>query len=304
MIDDTSLKIMNELIHDGRYTNVELAHKLSVNVVTVGRKINAMIENDVIVIKAMPNPEQIGFLFNAFIGLKVNLKRIDQICAEIISTPEVNTLSTSFGRFNILLIVFFKEWWQLQKFIKERLARIDGVNHIETYLILSEELQASNGRDSPESNPVSLDKIDKDIIKELMLDGRPNYGHLAHKLGISKPTVSRRIAYLLKESIIRIVAIPNPAKLGYFANAFVLLQTEIIKVNEICHQLNSFPEVYLVMRLMNDFDILFGVYSAEPDILFDFMKNKIAQIDGILSTEIIIRGNYYYFNSNGVCPPT
>jgi DNA-binding Lrp family transcriptional regulator len=305
MLDKISLKVMSELCHDGRSSNVKLAQKLGISAVTVAKKINAMIEDAIIAIKAMPNPAKMGYQAQAFIGLSVDLKKIDSVCDQLTDNPHINTVVTSFGRFDILLIVFFPEWETLQNFIKEELPRIEGVRHVETYLIL-EEKKGNKGifpGDLATSKPTLIDEIDEKLIAELIRNGRPNYTELAEKLGISTPTVSRRIAALLREDVIKILAIPNPAKLGYSANAFVLVRAELAKVDKICEQLSSYPEVHLVMRLMSDFDILFGVYSANPDTLYEFLRSKVANIDGILSTETFIRGNFHYFSADAVFPP-
>jgi DNA-binding Lrp family transcriptional regulator len=103
--------------------------------------------------------------------------------------------------------------------------------------------------------------------------------------------------------MIKIIAIPSPSKLGYSANAFILVRTELAKVDKICDQLSSCPEALLVMRLMNNFDILIDVYSANIDTLYEFLKGKMANIDGILSTEVFMHGNFHYTSAYAVFPP-
>jgi DNA-binding Lrp family transcriptional regulator len=91
-------------------------------------------------------------------------------------------------------------------------------------------------------------------------------------------------------------AIPNPSKIGYSANAYIFVHAELDKVDKICDQLSSYPEVHQVMRLMNGFEILFGVHSPNPEILYNFFRSKIMNMDGILNTETFIRGDFVYFN--------
>lgn len=304
MLDNTSLRIMNELCHDGRFSNVRLAQKLGISAVTVAKKINTMIEEGVIAIKAMPNPAKMGYHAQAFIGLYVDLKKIDSICEQLTEHPHVNSVITSFGRFNVLLIVFFREWGMLQNFLREELPRIEGINHIESYLI-SEDTKRNDGiflSNLTESKPALIDEVDLKLIGELMHNGRPDYTDLANKLGVSTSTVSRRIASLLRESIIKILAFPNPSKLGYSANAFIFVRAELAKVYKICEQLSSYSGIHLVMRLMNNFDIVFGIYSADIDTLQEFLKSEIANIDGILNIETFIRGNFFYFSADALFP--
>ena len=190
----------------------------------------------------------------------------------------------------------------LQNFIREELPGLGGVNRIVTYLISEAWKQHRNifTNNSADDKPVLIDEVDRKLIKELIRNGPSNYADLANKLGTSPPTVSRRIASLIKEDIIRIVAIPDPSKLGYFANALVVLRTNLAQVDEICGQLSSFPEVHLVLRLMNDYDVLFGINSLDLKTLYDFLENKVANVDGILSTETFIFGNFLYFNVSAV----
>jgi DNA-binding Lrp family transcriptional regulator len=304
MIDKTSLKIVGELCHDGRTNNIELAQKLGVSVLTVAKKINYMIEEGIITIKAMPNPIKMGYQAKAFIGLYVDINKIETICSHLIKDNRVNTVTICFGRFNILLIVFSRDWENLEYFVKQELPLIDGIRRIGTYLIMDDTKWNSStfSNDSAESKPISIDKIDQKLIKELIINGRPNYTDLSKKLGISKPTISRRISSLIKENTIKIVAVPNLAKLGYLANAFILLRVDLVKLNTICKQLSGHSEVFLVSRVLNDFEILVGVYTANVDELYDSLRNKIESIDGILEAEVFIHVNLYHFSVNYALP--
>lgn len=306
MIDKVSFQIMLELCRDGKLSNAKIAELLDISEVTVAKKIDAMLSNGVIAIKGIPNPVRMGYLASAVIGLKVDLKKIDDVCARLTDNIHINLVVTCFGRFDILLIVYFLEWQKLQDFIREELTKIKGINHVETYLI-SGAVKRYNGKKKNVTignNPFPIDDIDQQLIQELGRNGRPSYADIASKLGISISTVSRRVASLLKNDLMEIVAIPNPLKLGYSVSGFVMLRTELLKVNIICDQLSHFPEVHLVMRLMNDYDVLFGVNTTDAEALYDFFKNKIANIDGILSSETFIRSNFIYFSADAMFMPS
>lgn len=306
MIDKTSFQIMLELCRNGRASNAKIAHTLGLSVLTVAKKINAMIANDVFAIKAIPNPVKMGYQASAFIGLKVDLKRMDDICAHLANNVHVNLVVTCFGRFDILLLVYFSEWHLLQTFVSKELPKVDGINHINTYLIseAKKRNQEIVSRDPSNNEPVEIDEIDHLLIRELMQNGNPNYADLAAKLSISASTMSRRVATLLKSEIIEIMAIPNLSKLGYSASAFVFSHVDLKKTDKICEQLSSLAEVHTVLRLMNDYDILFGVNTADHDALYNFFKNKIANIEGIISTETLIRGQFLYFSGEAMFMPS
>lgn len=305
MVDSTSFRIILELCRDGKLSNAKIAEILNISEVTVAKKIDALLSNGIIAIKGIPNPVRMGYVASAFIGLKVDLKKINDVCTQLMDNTHINLVVTCFGRFDILLIVYFREWQGLQEFVRTELPGIKGINHIETYLISGVTKRYDDKKKSNTANkPVLVDDIDQQIIQELGRNGRPCYADVARRLGISVSTVSRRTASLLRDDLIEIVAIPNPPKLGYSASGFVLLSVDLSKIDSICDQLAHFPEVHLVMRLMNDYDILFGVNTTDPETLFDFFKNKIANIDGILSSETFIRGEFLYFSADAMFMPS
>jgi DNA-binding Lrp family transcriptional regulator len=297
MIDNINLKLIFELYHDGRLSNVKLAKKLGINVLTVARRIRELVNEGVITIKAMPNPIKMGYKTGAFVGLDVDLKKIDSVCTQLVENTNVNLVTTCFGRFDVILIAYSRNMETMQYFIREELSKIRGINQIEPYFILGSERRdqfITNTSRIGEEALISLDNIDRQLIIELIRNGRPNYSDLAKKLGISTSTVSRRITFLIKENIIWLRAVPNYAKLDYWANAFIVLRVELGKADKICEQLWSNQEVHLVERLMNGYDILFGVSSANPKTLYDFFITRIANIDGLLNSETFIRGTFIY----------
>jgi DNA-binding Lrp family transcriptional regulator len=307
MFDEISFKIILELGQDGRSSNAKLAQKLGISVSTVAKRTKAMLGEGLITIKAVPNPVKMGYQAGAFIGLGVDTKKIDSVCTRLTDNPHISLSASCFGRFDILLIVYFREWGMLQNFIKEKLPGIEGVKRIETYLIseASKRHRSIFTNNLTTDKPVPIDEVDQKLIEELIRNGRTKYADLADKLGMSASTISRRIAFFTKEDIIKIVAVPNPSKLGYSANAFVVLRADLAKIDEIHDRLSSYPEVHLALRLMNDYDVMFGVYSLNLKTLKEFLKSKVANIDGIINMETFVLGDFFHFSADAAfLPPT
>lgn len=305
MIDQTSFNIMRELRQDGRISNARVARKLGISMATVAKKINAMINQGVMVIKAMPNPAIMGYHCQAFIGLSVDSNKKYAVCDRLVGNMHVNMVTTCYGRFDVLLIVFFHELEMLYAFLKEELPQIDGINQFNIYFILEDKNrdQGMFPRPPAAAQPASsckslfIDETDKKIIAALIRNGRPNYADLAGRLGVSKPTISRRINALLKERVIRILAIPNPSKFDYSANAYVLVNTEYTRINQVYNGLCEFPEAHLVMKLVNDYEILLGVYAADLDALYGFLENNVGTMDGVKKLETFLCGRFFHFNA-------
>lgn len=292
MIDNINRKIISSLRRDGRTSNVELAQELGINEATVAKRINKMLQEKLITIRAVKNPFRMGYRVNAFIALKVELKKVKVICEKLVSNSNITALLTCFGRFDIILIVDLRSWEMLLDFVKEDISQIEGINEVEISLI-SEIKKRSYGAFADDvatnNTPVQLDEINQRLIEELEKNGRSGYADLAKKLGISSATVSRRVSFLTRENIIKIMAMPNPSKLGLPANAFMTLHTDRSKVDDICTELSSYPQVHTIMTLIDSFNIIVGVHFPTPEMLYDFILEKIACIDGVLDTETLIR---------------
>jgi DNA-binding Lrp family transcriptional regulator len=299
MLDKISLGIIIELCRKGDLTNSDIANSLNINPATAARKKQKLIKERVIEITALSNPAKMGYKAGAFIGIEVDLKKINSVCRKLSDNIKVNMVLTCFGRFDILISAYFYDMAALQYFVMIELSKIDGVNRIATFL-MAEAKEQHHRRlpvDVNPSEPPKLDELDQQIINELLQTGQPLYSKLAIKLGVSLSTISRRINNLISSGVIYYRAIANPSKLGYTANAFVFLHAELSKVENICDDLATFPEIYLIIKLMNDYEVIFGVQALDPELLFDFITSKIAHIDGVLKTETLIRGPFHHFRA-------
>jgi len=290
MIDNINRQIIAALKSDGRYSYTGLAKDLGINVATVTKRIEKMIKEDVISIRAVLNPFKLAYDAHALITLDIDLTKVDQVCAQFVNNHNISLVVSTFGRFDVILLADFPTWEMLQDYITRELPKIEGINKIDAFPII-ENKKLYNPLfkyGSSINKSASIDEIDQTIIEELERNGRANYAELARKLEISLATVSRRVARLKKEDIIKISAIRNPSKLGYLANAYIVLRADLNKVNAICAELGVYPEVHLIMTLMSGFEILAGVHLQNPEMLYKFIVEKIARIDGVTNIETFI----------------
>ena len=71
---------------------------------------------------------------------------------------------------------------------------------------------------------MALDELDGKLIAMLQDDGRASNIELAKRIGVSEGTVRRRFRNLVEDKVIRVVAIPDPAKMGRSTTALIGLQ--------------------------------------------------------------------------------
>jgi DNA-binding Lrp family transcriptional regulator len=289
--DKIDIRLISELQKDGNVSYSGLGTRLGITPRTVARRVEGLVESKMITIRAQPNPYKLNFSASAVIAIKADPTKIDHICNLLSGHFHVNLVQTIFGRMDILVMVYFSRWDLLHHFIRNELYTIDGVTHAEFYFV--EEVYKRYDRffeKEPFSNGgVKLKETDWALIEELAKDGRRNPVVLAEKLGIHVTTVYRRISALVKGDIIKIRGIPNPSRLGYSANAFIILDMDPKEVENTCNSLYSYPEVYFILSLNNRSGMIVCLHTKTTEMLYEFLKKKISPLKGLINTETFIR---------------
>jgi Lrp/AsnC family transcriptional regulator, regulator for asnA, asnC and gidA len=271
---------------NGRANNVELAGQLGTHVSTVAKWVEWLEENDFMRVRALPNPFKLGYNAQAIIGIKAKIPNIEKICARLNANFHVNLVMTTFGRYNILAIAYFSTWEMLLNMISADLTTAEGTR-VDTFLIKAIK-KRYYGFTTAQTDPVKVDDIDHKIIEKLTENGRYKNQPLARNLGISPPTCQRRLARLLHEKVIEIKAIPNPSEIGYDSNAFLFLQVQAGKLDEICALLQREKDVFLILTLYNSYNLVIGYNAASPEDLYQF-QNQVLAVNGILNGDSVIR---------------
>ena len=288
MINGLDRKLIISLQKNGRASHVDLSRELGVHVSTIAKKMQTLEESGIIKVRALPNPAKMGYLAHAVIAIKADINKIGSVCSHLSSNFNVNLIVTTFGRFEILMIVYFPTWDELLNFVLSELSTTEGILNYEIYFV--KQIQKRSYLPAVDKAiPVKIDEVDRRIIEKLTEDGRYTSHHLAKELGISLPTCTRRLAFLLKEKVIEIKAVPYLSKIETVANAFTLLRVRPNKLDEICTKLISYKSIFLMMTLFNSYDILIGLNADSQEELHRLINSEIFAMDGTVAYETIIR---------------
>jgi DNA-binding Lrp family transcriptional regulator len=292
MINDTDIKIIKELQKDGRASNKVLAKRLGIHPSTVSRKIKSLIDDGTITVRGLPNLEKLGYEVQALLAIDADMSKLDGICDRLYKNYHVNMLLTIFGRFNILVTVHYFNWKELLNFVSTELSRMDGVNKVETHFI-HQIKKRYYGIFDESTGIYEIDDIDQNIIERLAENGRYTARYLASDIGISFPTCVRRMKNLLKNNLITVRALVNPTRVGYVANAFILLHVTPNQLEEVCSLLATRDDVLSLYTLFSgSYNIAFAIHKKTPEELFAAARsviNIISNVTRIISTEIFIR---------------
>ena len=158
-MDELDQKIVSLLRVDGRLTKLEIARRLGVTETTVRKRINRLIEDDVINIVALTNPHKFGRRLDAYIGIAVAAGQLQDAARRLTEMVEVRYAGLSTGGYNIMLVASFTSQDHLADFLTARLAEIPGVIRADTFQIIRVikrayefPRMASNGHSDTEPN--------------------------------------------------------------------------------------------------------------------------------------------------------
>jgi len=148
---------------------------------------------------------------------------------------------------------------------------------------------------------IELDDVDRRIMKLLRHDARLSYAHIARTVGLSEPTVRKRIDRLVHAGVIINAARINPAPIGFPIDALVGISVTRGKVKEVGRQLAEMENVAYVAYVAGNFDIIIQAYLPHMEGLFRFLNEDLEMIDGIAGTQTwnVLRTEKFFYNWEG-----
>jgi Lrp/AsnC family transcriptional regulator for asnA, asnC and gidA len=133
-VDETSIAIIKQL-RDGRKPFKRIAEELGLSENTVRLRINKLQEEGVLDIVGLVNPEMIPRLRLVMIGVKLKTTDMFKKGEEFSKLRGVVSVSVVTGRYDLMLLVLFDRGFGLQEFYSQEVARLEGVQSMETFVI-------------------------------------------------------------------------------------------------------------------------------------------------------------------------
>jgi Lrp/AsnC family transcriptional regulator for asnA, asnC and gidA len=134
--DDFDWKIIALLNEDGRMPSAEIARKLGdVSARTVTNRINALTENGIINVRAVVNPEKVGYGVLADVFVEVEPGRVRGVAEVAANFPQVSYVACSTGESDVSISLRVRNIEELFEFITEKLGKIPGVRRTQSFLL-------------------------------------------------------------------------------------------------------------------------------------------------------------------------
>lgn len=141
------------------------------------------------------------------------------------------------------------------------------------------------------ARPRAVDELDRQIIKLLQRDGRMANTEVARALDVTETTIRKRIAQLLDEGLMNIVAVPTPAAVGMNLSAIIGISLQLTAIHTVSERLRALPEVRYVGMSAGRYDVMVEAFFSDQEHLLEFVTDKLGSIEGIddVETSIILK---------------
>jgi Lrp/AsnC family transcriptional regulator for asnA, asnC and gidA len=131
----TDRAIIRLLQRNARISYAELSRATGIPESTVRRRMDRLQQRGVIEFAMLADPARLGYDLRAMIGLKIELRRLEEIAETLRSLSEVTFAGFVTGNFDIVIQVVVRSQEALVTFLTSTLARIDGVKSTETFVM-------------------------------------------------------------------------------------------------------------------------------------------------------------------------
>jgi len=133
-IDKTNLKIIKHL-RNGRKSYKKIAQDLCVSENTVRTRVQKLIDEGVLVISGLVNPEIIDGHRVVMVGVKLQSMDLVNKGREFSNLKGVVSVSVVTGRFDLILVVLLKPGFGLLEFYTDEVSKIKDVQSVETFVV-------------------------------------------------------------------------------------------------------------------------------------------------------------------------
>ncbi len=133
-IDKTNLAIIKHL-RNGRKSYQKIARDLAVSENTVRTRVQKLIEEGILDINGVVDPESMDGHRVVIVGVKLQSMDLVNKGKEFSNLKGVVSVSVVTGRFDLIIVVLLKSGFGLLEFYTEEVSRITDVQSVETFVV-------------------------------------------------------------------------------------------------------------------------------------------------------------------------
>ena len=136
-----------------------------------------------------------------------------------------------------------------------------------------------------------LDQVDRMIIRQVQADGRMSFTEIATNTGTSATSAADRFRRLVADGIVRIVAMPDPTRIGLHLSGLIHLVLDR-PTREVVERLRGVPEIGFITVMSGSYPIgcEFQVRDGQH---FDALRAKLLAMPGVRDLRALVHRKLY-----------
>ena len=290
-LDEADRRLIDLLMADGRASGRDLAQRSGISEANVSRRLARLIEERSIRIAGFVPPDLLGFGagFAAYIKLRGDG---DALAQSLLARPEVVWVSSSHGAWDMIAYLVTTTLSDSARLIDEAVLGHPSVHSLETRAVVRFEdpwhgITAEQGV----AGPRNIDDTDRMIIRQVQHDGRLSFTDIANNTGISATSAADRFRRLVADGIVRIVTIPDPARIGLGISAVGTVRVGR-PVRDVIGDLARVEGVGFFTILAGSHQLGFEI-GARDEAHLDLVRTNILAVPGIQDLSVSIHRTVY-----------
>ena len=135
-LDDTNKAIIKEL-SNGRRAFSTIAEKIGITENTVRSRANKLIEDGVLQISGLVNPQYVPEMQVVVMGIKLSTLNLEEKAKEVLKLKGVISVMVVTGRYDLIaqIATSTADDQSLLNFFKNELSKVKGVSDVETFVV-------------------------------------------------------------------------------------------------------------------------------------------------------------------------
>ncbi len=135
-LDELDHRIIVLLQENARLTNADIASQVGSTEPTVRRRVERLLQRQVIKIVAVATPFQLGYHVVAILGIQIDHRHLTQIEEALSAMPEIRFAGVTLGSYDVVAEAWFHSNDALLSFLHGRLSKIEGIQRIESLQVV------------------------------------------------------------------------------------------------------------------------------------------------------------------------
>jgi Lrp/AsnC family transcriptional regulator for asnA, asnC and gidA len=135
-IDEIDIQIANLLVDDGRLSSAEVARQVGgISERAARYRIERMIREGVVQVRAIANPDVIGYTVKANVWLQVDAEVVHDVARELAAYDCITHVSNTIGETDITLQIIGRDAGGIYDFVTQVIGKTQGVRKTTTSIV-------------------------------------------------------------------------------------------------------------------------------------------------------------------------